>query len=151
MPGYAFGQEASACVCAAAGTVSLTSSWQTLASAFFRLAGSPLAASSQIVASLALALADRVGAALMLDLHCATAAFTAGFDAMPDPPDAPLLLLAVLVLAGAALLVVDVAAGVELAAVLLLLLPPQPASTALPTAATASRELSVFVINPPQV
>jgi hypothetical protein len=87
----------------------------------------------------------------MLDLHLATAALTCGLFARLPPPEA-LLLLAALVLVGAALLVVEVAAGVELAvvALLLLLLLPQPASSALPTAARASRELSLLFIDPPQ-
>ncbi len=100
-----------------------------------------MAASSQIVVSLLLALADNVGAALMLALQRATAAMTVGFDASPEPPDVlldELALLAVLVAAGAELLEELLA----LAGVLLLLLLPQPATNALLAAATASGEQS---------
>lgn len=129
----------------------MTNSWQTFASAFLRLAGSPFAASSQIVTNLAFALADSVGAAWMLDLHFATAAFTVGLFATLAPPAALLALLAEPVLVAAALLVLLDAAGVGLAVgVLLLLLLPHPASSALPTAATASRELSLLFIDPPR-
>jgi len=72
-------------------------------------------------------------------LQRATAAMTVGFDASPEPADVlldELALLAVLVAAGAELLEELLA----LAGVLLLL--PQPATNALPAAATASREQS---------
>jgi hypothetical protein len=70
---YGFGQPASACACAEAGTVALTTSWHTCAEAFFRPAASPLPALSQIDMSCGFMLAGMFGWALTLCLHSATA------------------------------------------------------------------------------
>jgi hypothetical protein len=96
-----------------------------------------------------LALADNVGAELMLALQRATAATTVGFDASPAPAEA-LVVLVVLAVGAALLLELLELAGAALLLLLPLLLPPQPVTNAPPTATTATREQSLPFIDPPE-
>ena len=110
-------------------------SWQTCAAAFLAAASLPFAALSQIAMSFDFTLAESVAAALMRDLHAATAEATAGLEEVVVP------LAELVVVAGA-----DVLVAGALVAVLEDELLPQPAASTARQAATDKTAIGLRTI-----